>query len=444
MRRRPVVQQLLQRAQAGNRGFGPDGLGQIARDHDKGAVAGAVAESCEFHVADMSVKLRSNGREETSVRRREFLRAGAATALATPTLAAPAIAQSAPEIKWRLTSSFSKTLETMYGTSQIVCRYIAEATDNKFLIQPYQAGELAPSRQALDAVSSGSVDCAHTPTNFYVAKDPTLGFGTGIPFGLSSRHQQSWWTFGGGAEIVNAALKRLNVVGIPAGLTGAQMGAWFKKEIASVDDLKGLRWRISRAGRAGAGAGRRGAAGDPPCRRLRGARAGHDRCRRVHLPARRREARPAEGGEVQLLSLLVGKRRHGASGRQSREMERAAQVLPGDRRPGLRCGEHVDARQVRCGQCAGAQAADRRRGRAEALPAARHGRVLQGHQRAPRRAGGQGRALQEGAQFRQRLPQGAAAAGCRSPSTPSTASRCPCAAGPDAPAACHPRAPPSS
>jgi TRAP-type mannitol/chloroaromatic compound transport system substrate-binding protein len=182
------------------------------------------------------------------VRRRDFLRAGGVSALATPSLAAPAIAQSAPEIKWRLTSSFSKTMETMFGTSQILCRYIAEATDNKFLIQHYQAGELAPSRQALDAVSSGSVDCAFTPTNFYVAKEPVLGFGTGIPFGLSSRQQQSWWTFGGGAEIVNAGLKRLNVVGIPAGLTGAQMGAWFKKEITSVDDLKGLRWRIAGLG----------------------------------------------------------------------------------------------------------------------------------------------------------------------------------------------------
>jgi TRAP-type mannitol/chloroaromatic compound transport system substrate-binding protein len=196
----------------------------------------------------MSGKLNPQGWEETSVRRREFLRAGAATALAAPALAAPAIAQSAPEIKWRLTSSFPKTVETMYATAQIVSRYIAEATDNKFLIQPYQAGELAPSRQALDAVSSGSVECAHTPTYFYVAKDPTLGFGTGIPFGLSSRHQQAWWTFGGGAEIVNASLKRLNVVGFPAGLTGTQMGAWFKKEINAVDDLKGLRWRISGMG----------------------------------------------------------------------------------------------------------------------------------------------------------------------------------------------------
>ncbi|HJU32978.1 MAG TPA: ABC transporter substrate-binding protein [Hyphomicrobiaceae bacterium] len=182
------------------------------------------------------------------MRRREFLRVGAATALSTPALAAPAIAQSQPEIKWRLSSSFPKTLETMYATAQIACRYVAEATDNKFLIQPYQAGELAPGHQALDAASSGSVECAHTPLYYYAAKEPVLSFGTGIPFGLNSRHHQAWLMFGGGAEIINSALKRLNVVGLPAGVTGTQMGVWSKKDIASVDDLKGLRWRISGPG----------------------------------------------------------------------------------------------------------------------------------------------------------------------------------------------------
>ncbi len=182
------------------------------------------------------------------MKRRDFLRAGAATALTAPSVTAPAIAQSAPEIKWRMTSSFSKSLETVFGTSQVLCRYVAEASDGKFQIQPFQAGELVHSLQALDAVSSGSVECAHTPTYFYVNKDPTLGFGTGIPFGLNSRHQLSWWTFGGGGELVNTSLKRLNAYGIPAGVTGVQMGAWFRKEINGVDDLKGLRFRISGMG----------------------------------------------------------------------------------------------------------------------------------------------------------------------------------------------------
>ena len=147
-----------------------------------------------------------------------------------------------------MTSSFPKSLDTIYGTAQTVCRYIAEATDNKFQIQPFAAGELVPGLQALDAVTSGSVECAHTPTYFYVGKDPTLGFGTGLPFGLNSRHQQSWWAFGGGSEIVNASLRKLNAYGIPAGNSGTQMGGWFRKDINSVDDLKGLKFRIGGMG----------------------------------------------------------------------------------------------------------------------------------------------------------------------------------------------------
>ena len=181
------------------------------------------------------------------MRRRVFLQAGA-VALAAPGLAAPAIAQSAPEIKWRLTSSFPKSLDAIFGTAQILCRYVAEATDNKFIIQAYAAGELAPSHQALDAVTSGLVDCAHTPLFFYASKDATLGFGSGLPFGLNARHQQSWLAFGGGSEIVNGALKKFNAYGMPAGSTGAQMGAWFKKEITSLDDLKGLKIRIGAMG----------------------------------------------------------------------------------------------------------------------------------------------------------------------------------------------------
>jgi len=178
------------------------------------------------------------------VHRRGFLRAGAAAALATPAVAAPAIAQSAPEIRWRMTSSFTKSHETLFGVGQTLCRYVAEATDNKFQIQAYSAGELATSRQALDVVASGTVECAHTPLSFHTGKDMTLGFGTGLPFGLNTRHQQSWWMFGGGAEIVNASLKRFGAYGIPAGSIGAQMGGWFKTEINSLDDLKSLRFRI--------------------------------------------------------------------------------------------------------------------------------------------------------------------------------------------------------
>lgn len=176
------------------------------------------------------------------MKRRQFLRAGAA--VATGVIAAPAVAQSAPQLKWRLTSSFGKSLDVMQGAVQSLCRFVAEATDNRFVIQPHQAGELAPSNQALDAVASGSVECAFTPTGYYQAKEPVLAFGSGVPFGLNARQQNAWWMFGGGREHINKALKRLNVIGLPAGASGTQMGAWFRKEIVSVEDLKGLRVRM--------------------------------------------------------------------------------------------------------------------------------------------------------------------------------------------------------
>ncbi len=181
------------------------------------------------------------------MKRRAFLRTGAAAAFGGA-VASPAVAQAAPEVRWRLTSSFPKSLDTLFGASQTLCRYVAEATDNKFQIQAYSAGELATSRQALEVVTTGAVECAHTPLGFHTNKDMALSFGSGLPFGLNARHQHSWWMFAGGADIVNGALKRYNALAMPAGCTGTQMGGWSKREIASVDDLKGLRFRINGMG----------------------------------------------------------------------------------------------------------------------------------------------------------------------------------------------------
>jgi TRAP-type mannitol/chloroaromatic compound transport system substrate-binding protein len=183
-----------------------------------------------------------------ALHRRAFLRAGAAAAVSSPAVAAPAVAGSAPEIKWRMASSFPKSQETLFGTGQMLCAYVAEATDSKFQIQANAAGELATSRQALDVVASGAVECAHTPLSFHTAKDMVLGLGTGLPFGLNARLQQSWWAHGGGAKLINDALKGLGAHAMPAGLIGPQMGGWFKKEINSLDDLKGLRFRINGLG----------------------------------------------------------------------------------------------------------------------------------------------------------------------------------------------------
>ena len=176
------------------------------------------------------------------------LAAGAvAPALANP-VAAPAVASGQPEFKWRLPSSFPRSLDTIFGTAQTFSRMVAEATDGRFQIQTFPAGELVPGFQALDAVSNGTLECAQTATYFYTGKDPALAFGTGVPFGFNSRQQHSWWFFGGGAEIINGILGKYNVTSIPMGNSGCQMGGFFRKELNTLDDLKGLKFRIGGIG----------------------------------------------------------------------------------------------------------------------------------------------------------------------------------------------------
>jgi TRAP-type mannitol/chloroaromatic compound transport system substrate-binding protein len=178
------------------------------------------------------------------MKRRQFLGAGAA-GLAAAAVASPAIAQSSPALKWRLTSSFPKSLDTIYGAAEVFAKVVAEATDNKFQIQCFAGGEIVPGLQAADAVTNGTVEMAHTASYYYVGKDPTFAMFTAQPFGLNSRMQTAWMEFGGALDLANAFYKKYNFIAFPAGNTGTQMGGWFRKEIKSVDDIKGLKFRTA-------------------------------------------------------------------------------------------------------------------------------------------------------------------------------------------------------
>jgi TRAP-type mannitol/chloroaromatic compound transport system substrate-binding protein len=177
------------------------------------------------------------------MRRREVLTALGAGAAAAA-IAKPAIAQSAPEIKWRLTSSFPKSLDTLFGTAEAFSKQVAEMTDNKFQIQVFGAGEIVPGLQALDATTNGTVEMCHTAMYYYVGKDPTFAIAASVPFGLNSRQMNAWMYQNGGNEAFNEFFKKFNVYGLPAGNTGTQMGGWFRKEIKTTADLKGLKMRI--------------------------------------------------------------------------------------------------------------------------------------------------------------------------------------------------------
>src|SRR5215204_5670968 len=178
------------------------------------------------------------------MKRREFLKTAGAGLAASAAVAAPAVAQSMPEIKWRLTASWPKSLDTLYGGCEVFAKRVAEITDNRFQIQPFAAGEIVPGLQVLDAVSNGTVEMGNTALYYYWGKNPAFTFGTSLPFGLNTRAHISWLRFGGGTEMINDLLKEYQCVGVPTGSTGAQMGGWFRKEIKSVEDIKGLKFRI--------------------------------------------------------------------------------------------------------------------------------------------------------------------------------------------------------
>jgi TRAP-type mannitol/chloroaromatic compound transport system substrate-binding protein len=177
------------------------------------------------------------------MKRRQFLHA-AGGALAASTIAAPAIAQSSPEVKWRLTASWPKSLDTLYGGCEYFAKRVAEITDNKFQIQTFAAGEIVPGLQVLDAVQNGTVEMGNTALYYYFGKNAAFTFGTALPFGLNTRQMISWIRFGGGEDLLNGVLKDFNCIGFAAANTGAQMGGWYRKEINTVDDLKGLKFRV--------------------------------------------------------------------------------------------------------------------------------------------------------------------------------------------------------
>ena len=178
------------------------------------------------------------------MKRREFLKSAGLSVAASTAVAAPAIAQSMPELKWRMPTSWPKSLDTLYGGCEYFAKRMAEMSDNKFQIQVFAAGEIVPGLQVLDAVQNGTVEIGNTACYYYAGKDPAFTFGTALPFGLNTRQMNAWLRFGEGEQLMNELLAKFNVIGFAAGNTGEQMGGFFRKEIKTVEDLKGLKFRI--------------------------------------------------------------------------------------------------------------------------------------------------------------------------------------------------------
>ena len=176
--------------------------------------------------------------------RRKFLQnAGIAGILAAGV--APAVhAQGAPTIRWRLASSFPKALDTIFGAADVFSKTVSEATGGKFTISIHAGGELMPAFGVVDGVQQGTVECAHTAPYYFFGKDDTFAIDCAIPFGLNSRQMTAWMYEGNGLKLLREFYKNYNIVNFPMGNTGAQMGGWYRKEIKTLADIKGLKMRI--------------------------------------------------------------------------------------------------------------------------------------------------------------------------------------------------------
>ncbi|WP_421998043.1 TRAP transporter substrate-binding protein [Reyranella sp.] len=178
-----------------------------------------------------------------TVTRRQFAPAAASLAALA---ASPAFGQQTNEVvKWRLTSSFPKSLDTLFGAAQTIARLTGEMTDGKFELRPFAAGELVPGLQVLDAVANATVECGHTYMGYYIGKNPAFIFDGSLPFGLTPRMQNAWMLFGDGRKLMDELYDGFGVVALPAGQTGGQMFGWFRKELKTPKDFEGLKIRTA-------------------------------------------------------------------------------------------------------------------------------------------------------------------------------------------------------
>ena len=177
------------------------------------------------------------------MQRRSFVHgAGIAGVLAAGV--APAVVQAQANIRWRLASSFPKSLDTIYGAAEVFSKKVSELTGGKFQVSTHAGGELMPPFGVVDGVQNGTVEMAHTAPYYFFGKDETFALACAIPFGLNSRQMTAWMVEGNGLKLMREFYAKYNIISFPMGNTGAQMGGWYRKEIKSIADIKGLKMRI--------------------------------------------------------------------------------------------------------------------------------------------------------------------------------------------------------
>jgi TRAP-type mannitol/chloroaromatic compound transport system substrate-binding protein len=180
--------------------------------------------------------------QEVFMHRRSLIKhAGIAGVLAAGV--APAV-QAQATVRWRLASSFPKSLDTIFGSAEMFAKTVKALSGGKFEVSVHAAGELMPAFGVVDALQNGTVDMAQTAPYYFTGKDPIFAFGCAVPFGLTARQMDAWMEHGNGRKLMDQFYANYNFKSRSAGNTGTQMGGWYRKEIKTVKDLQGLKMRM--------------------------------------------------------------------------------------------------------------------------------------------------------------------------------------------------------
>ncbi len=158
--------------------------------------------------------------------------------------ASPTAQLDQPNLRWRMATSWPKSVDVTFGAVDQMCQMVRAMTDGRFVITPYAAGELAPGLEVLQAVQDGRAECGHTAGYYYINENPALAFATTVPFGLNAQQQNAWMYYGGGLEMLQKIYTDFGVINFPGGSTGTQMGGWFKQVVNTPADLQGRKIRI--------------------------------------------------------------------------------------------------------------------------------------------------------------------------------------------------------
>ena len=176
------------------------------------------------------------------MKRRDFLKVGAGAAVAAP-LAAPAIAQDVTQ--WRMVTAWPKNLPGPGVAAQMLADRITALSGGRIEVQLFAAGELVPGRGVFDAVSEGTAELYHAVPAYWGSKSKGILLFGSQPFGLRADEQVGWMIHGGGQALYDEMYARFGIKPFLCGNSGPQWAGWFREEITSIDDLRGMNFRTT-------------------------------------------------------------------------------------------------------------------------------------------------------------------------------------------------------